>query len=376
MTMPVAWVDPVAAAVLSTRHLRLARTHGEPAHMARALCEEAFGRVIQRPDDFRVDELIARARALATSSTDPAIELCILFREGAISNMRWDLRRSQKLLEHAQQFGSENCPDQPWLLTNVRCVLGAAWANQCEHAKLAACSTSWIEEARQRNDQFGQSVLEGLGFGTFRHLMADDPDIARNTLDAALASWPLEPFSFARFGEMIGVTNSELYRGGSAGYEWLTREMPRLSRAFVLKTGLGKATLFMYRSHLALCARNGASGQRAAQLVEEVRWCVQQLRRVGSALASLNVGSLEAQLAALDGDRGRALELARKVRSEGEKNGAFWLSHTLDYFIGLLVGGEAGREQQRSATTYLAQQGWNNPRRALAILCPVLDAIE
>jgi hypothetical protein len=152
--------------------------------------------------------------------------------------------------------------------------------------------------------------------------------------------------------------------------------MPRLSRAFVLKTGLGKATLFMYRSHLALCARNGASGQRAEQLVEEVRLCVQQLRRVGSALASLNVGSLEAQLAALDGDRDRALELARKVRSEGEKNGAFWLSHTLDYFIGLLVGGEAGREQQRSATTYLAQQGWKNPRRALAILCPVLDAIE
>jgi hypothetical protein len=107
-----------------------------------------------------------------------------------------------------------------------------------------------------------------------------------------------------------------------------------------------------------------------------VRACVKEMRHVNSALAKLNIGSLEAQLAALAGDRPRALELARQIHVEAAKHGGIWLARTLDYFEGLLEGGDAGRAQQSSALAYFGEQGWKQPRRALAILCPVLDALE
>jgi hypothetical protein len=376
MSMPVGWLDPLANAVLITRHLRIARAHGEPAHMARALSEEAFSRTIQKAHDPEADKLLARARALWDPSKDPAFDVILGFREGVMSNFRWDLLRSQPALERAQQVGTESCPDQPWLLTNVRAAIGSVWANRAEYARLAAGTDAWIAEARDRNDQFALSMLEGVGFGWLRHLMADDPDLGRASLDAVLSPWPAEPFSFAHFGELVAVANIELYRGGDQGYRWIERELPRLKRAFVLKVGFGKACFLMYHSHSCLGARNVATPQQAQQLVAKVRQDVRELARIDNGLARVNIGSLEAQLAALAGETDLALAKLRAARDETLKCGGLWLGYTLDYLEGVLEGGDGGREKRNAALARFEQQGWKKPRRVLSLLCPVLDALE
>src|SRR5439155_17097674 len=132
----------------------------------------------QDPDDAEADKLLARARALSVVGEDPALEVVISFREATVATFRWDLSRAHERLEHAQRVGTESCPDQPWLLTNVRTALGSVRGNMGEHAQLAASHTAWLAEARDRKDQFALSMLEGLGFGFLRHLMADDPDLA------------------------------------------------------------------------------------------------------------------------------------------------------------------------------------------------------
>ncbi len=376
LTMPVSWLEPLTSAALSTRHLRLARALGEPTHMARALAEEAFARAIQNPDDIEADKLLAQARALSLLSKDPALEVVVSFREATVATFRWDLSRARERFEHAQQVGTESCPDQPWLLTNVRTVLSSCWANMGEHAQLAASCTAWLAEARDRNDQFALSMLEGAGFGSVRHLMVGDPDLARASLEAALSPWPREPFSFAHFGEMLGVSYTERYRGGEGSHLWLERELPRLSRAFLLKRGVGRATLLMFQAYAALAALNVAGASRASHLLGATRQHARKLKQINSMLAVINALSLEAQLAALHGHLEGALEKAREVRRVTERRGNFLVHHTFEYFEGLLEGGDTGGQKQRAALAFFADQGWRSPRRAVAILCPAIDYLE
>ena len=106
------------------------------------------------------------------------------------------------------------------------------------------------------------------------------------------------------------MTNIELYRGGEQAHAWFERELPRLSRGFVLKMGFGKACFVMYRGLACLGARSVAQGARAKELDAELRVLVRQLRKVPSLLATIYGGAIDAQVAALAGDTARALERA------------------------------------------------------------------
>jgi eukaryotic-like serine/threonine-protein kinase len=376
LAMPVAWLDPLASFVLITRHMRLAHSVDAPAHMARALAEEAFACVLRRPDDPEGDALLARARALCEGSYDRALDVSVSFREATIASMRFELSRACQLLERAQRVGTESCPDEPWLLTNVRVTLGNNWMLLGEHSRLALASAAWLEEARDRDDRFALSLIDGFGGGHLRHLMADDPDLARESLEAVLAALPSEPFSFARMGEMLGVQHAELYRGGSGAQRWLEREHARLSRAFILKTPLGKTLWLLWRATAALAARPVVSAAKAQQLRAEVDSCVRALQRLDGKLADVSFFALAAQLAAIDGRPDDAVRHAEVARLRSDGFGHHLLARTMDFLLGSLHGGEAGRARQQAALDFFAAQGWKNPRRCVAILLPVIDQLE
>jgi serine/threonine protein kinase len=375
LALPISWLDPLASATLSTRHLRLARALGAPAHMARALAEGAFMRVVERADDPEADVLLRRARELCDGA-DPALELSVAFREATSATFRWELPRAKERLEHALRIGTERCPDQPWLLTNVRTNLCTVLVNVGEHAQLSAASTAWLSEARDRNDMFARSTLTGLGLGIFRHLMQDQAELALDELSAAVAPWPTEPFSFVRMGEFIGWMYGELYRGGDGAKRWLERERARLSRALILNAGLGKATHLLYLSLASLAAYAADSGERAAHDLRETRAYVAKLKQVKSTLASLNALSFEAQLAALDGDVEHALQAARLGQTRCAASGYVFLSRSLQYLEGHLEGGDQGQQKRDDALHFYRAQGWQKPRRCLALLCPALDKLE
>jgi hypothetical protein len=48
----------------------------------------------------------------------------------------------------------------------------------------------------------------------------------------------------------------------------------------------------------------------------------------------------------------------------------------MEYFEGVLEGGDAGRIKRESALQFYADQGWRKPRRAIALICPALDELE
>lgn len=375
LSLPVAWCDPLAGAALNARHLRLSRAAGAPTHLARALAEEAYGRSLQSPFAPEIDRLLERARELAKDTQDPALEVFLAFREATTAIWRWQLPRVRERSEHALQVCHASCLDQPWLLTNVRTVLSSSWANLGDHARLASACDAWLGQARERNDRFALAMIEGLGFGSFRHLMVDDPDRAREALAVAMAPWPVEPFAFAHMGELIGVTHIELYRGGDSLVRWFDAELPRLSRSLLLKQPFGKGMMLMYRGLAALAAKGVAAPERGRRLLNDLRKYISVMKRLDSALARLMAISFEAQLAALSGKPELALTLAREVRERSRACGHD-LEPRFSYFEGLIEGGEGGLQKREAALKFFADQGWKFPRRALAMLCPALDELE
>jgi hypothetical protein len=46
------------------------------------------------------------------------------------------------------------------------------------------------------------------------------------------------------------------------------------------------------------------------------------------------------------------------------------------YLEGLLIGGDTGKAKRDEAIALAAAQGWQNPRRFVAMDCPVIDWLE
>jgi hypothetical protein len=103
---------------------------------------------------------------------------------------------------------------------------------------------------------------------------------------------------------------------------------------------------------------------------------VQELERFNTRSASSAALSLEAQLLALSGQLEPALSIARRARAQQQISGDFFGNRALEYFEGLLEGGQAGRQLQEAALAFFSEQGWKKPRRAVAMLCPALDHLE
>ena len=344
--------------------------------MARALAEEAFARIVRDPRDADVERLLAGARALTNSVSDRALEVSVAFREAAVASFRWDIERWRERGEHAHQLCVENCPEQPWLLTNVRMTLCGAWANIGDHRKLREAATAWLADARDRNDRFGQSVLEGLGYGSLCHLMPDQPEAAQNALDAAFAPWPRSPFTFAHLGQFVGMSIIQLYRGGDRALSWMDQEREWLGSAHLLRWSLGRIALLSFEGYAAIAAHCAAPAHRRPRLLETAATRCRQVSKLRWVRAQLHTSLLGAQVSALSGHLGRALEQTRAAREDSERCRSLWQTRSAEYLEGVLEGGDGGRTKREAALRFFADQGWTEPRRAIAVLCPAVDALE
>ena len=375
LALPLSWLDPLASAALTTQHLRLALASGEPSHVARALAAEAFARAVRSPATREIDELLARARELALRHGDPALETEITYREGAVATYRWDLALASDRLELALQSVTERCPDQPWLTTNIRLALGAALFNRREHQRLARTGATWLAEARDRNDRFALTNLNGLGYAFVRHLMADQPAQLEAEFEEHRAWWPKEPFSFVHFGDLIATTYGRLYIGGDAALSWFEREEARLARALLIRPGTGRGVVLMMRAaaHLAAYTSGARAGDPA--LLERTSAITDQLARLNTVFGLQIAPFLRAQVEAVSGQRERALARLHDVQERAAASGYAVHEDRTRYFAAAL----AGRDDDDTRALLLARyraQGWKRPRHAFTALCPVLDSIE
>jgi tetratricopeptide (TPR) repeat protein len=376
LTAPVTWVDVLPGASLCVAHLRRALDAGDPAHAARALAQEATLRAGSRPlvrEGY--EPLLETSRKLANEVGDPGLSAFVTWVEGITAAFRGEFAESRRLFGRAEQALSEQCPDEPWMLTNVRGSLGNAMLCVGEHRELMARCRLWLTEAAERDDHFAQTAIVGLGGAYLRHLMDDAPEAALAEIERSMVAWPREPFSSSSLGEMMALSLIEPYRGGAHLYDWLCRERERHSRAVILKAGAPKILPVALMGHALLAAWVVAPQHEKAGLIRRARKIYSRLSRETHPLGRISAAGLDALLLAAEGKPEQALAQTRLARNGLVACGDF-RQHAMAYLEGLLEGGEGGREKRDKALGFFRDQGWKRPERAMQMLVPILPAFE
>jgi len=379
LAFPVSWLEVLAGGAMTTRHLRRSLAARDQEHLARALAQEATFAAMQKPDVIdRPRQLFARARTLYDPEQSPTLEAWLRLMEGSAALFQWDFKAARVKLESTETLLRTRCRDEPWLMTNVRMGLSnCAWSM----GQLGAHEEElerWLSEGAERDDRFAVSSLETAGFGVMRFLLRGEPERVRDRLAEVMAPWPREPFALTHLGELGSLTTEALYAGGDAAWRYLTAERARHQRAFLLTVGVGQAHLSWYRGGAALAAHvSSPRGKHAEGHLSAARSALARLRRSKVPFAQLAAAPiLDAQLASLDGDLDRALDQVRLAAEYTEQRGAMGVGLPLRYFEGVLEGGQGGQDKRANALEVLSSQGWKEPRRAVAVACPVVDYLE
>jgi len=377
LSLPVAWVETLPGAALTTRHLRLSLSVGERAHAARALAQEAMFITMQEPEaEDRAKKLFERARSLYDAERDPTLEAFLLIHEGSAANFRFDLATARTCFVRGEALLRARCPEEAWLLTNARTFLPAVWWQRGEFGAELPTIERWLEEASARDDLFAGASLETLGLGVLRFLLRDEPARVQQRVSEIIAPWPRDPFALVHLGALSVFYLDAMYRGGDAAWKGLEEERPRLTRAFLLKARYGKGLLAVFRAGAALAMCSTAPSSLAPKYLHVAREVCATLARSNAPLARFNGPLLRAQLAAIDGDLSRARTLTQAAAHEAALTGYHLLDTPLAYLDGRLEGGDSGREKRERALAQAVAQGWKNPRRFVAMVCPVIDYLE
>ncbi len=378
LSMAVGWVELLPGAALTIQHLRRSLAAGDKAHTARALAAEAAFATMQKPDDTqRADELFTRARGLYEAQGNPALEAWVLLNEASADLYRCAPVGAQAKLERAETLLLAHCPEEPWLLTNVRFSLSSMWWSTGQLGKHLGTVERWLAEAAERDDRVAVACLETIGNGASRFLLRDDLESVRATVSSVVSPWPREPFALVHLGEATALLQDALYRGGDAAWQYLEAERARHDRAFLFKSSFGQQYRSNWRCFAALAAYVATPpGELAASRLATARSEARALARAIGPFARLALPSIEAQLAALDGNLDRALALSRISGRAYARSGFGSGEAVSSYLEGVLEGGDGGRERCEQALAVATSQGWKNPHRYFVAFCPVIACLE
>jgi serine/threonine protein kinase len=368
LSAPVRAVSFVPGSALVTQYLRRALAAGDSRHAARALAFEALWRCLRAPQAPQA-ALFDRSSALAAATGDPALIAEIDLTRGMAATAGGNLEASSTYLTRAHELLIAQCPGQPWLLTSVRMQLGAVWFYRYQFRQLRSMA-SWLDEARVRDDRYAIAALTGVGYASFRHALDDQPEAGLAELEAAMAPWPSEPFSTVQLGAFLAANRLQvLCADGPAFLRRLDTQHARLSRASLMRPP-NMQYLWRISRFAALLHNIEAIGSaQPTDLIERARAEQRIIARLPGDYAAATARYFEAWLSLLSGDRDAALKQMREASVLNSKSPSNNLG--IQYALGRLEGGDAGRKLCEEAVAQIQSEGWRSVRRGLASRLPV-----
>ena len=129
------------------------------------------------------------------------------------------------------------------------------------------------------------------------------------------------------------------------------------------------------QTYAALCVYVDATRALRPTALEAARKLALSTTQKAVPIAQMLGPLLMAQVFALDGKVDEALSTLRPAREELHARGIFY-RYPASYLEGLLEGGDGGRSKRETALAFFAGQGWKNPRRAVGMWVPAVNALE
>ncbi len=366
-TSGLAMIDPVRAAELQTRALRLSLAAGERVRVCRALAGEAMLVATGGTRSAaRTDALVERNEALAAELGTPYPRAIARMGRAYACFLRGDWRGTIKAALPAIGLFRNHCAGSWWELTLTRHLMLWSMAYRGQLDELARRVPPALREAEARGDLYAWTMLS-TGLLNWAWLGKDDVDVARERLAYAEHRWSIERYHLQHYNHMLARTQLDLYVGAAADAARRVEAGWRaLSASMLLRTQQVRLEAVALRARAALAAglagddtaRRRAGAEARALLRERVGW-------------STPLGGLVlAALAAADGDDEGAARRLGDLPAAFEAAEMPLHAHVVRYRLGRLEGGDAGAERADAAEEAMRTSGVGNPTAWAQMIAP------
>ena len=291
------FIDPVRAATVSVRGLRLALRLGDPRRLARAEAYFALMDVNQRAPAVaaRAEATIAAARRVAQEVDDPHLIglTAVLSGVAAMNNGRW--RASLAELDAGTEVLRARCVGVTWERGVAQAMTMHALLMLGDFDALTAAAAASARESAAAGDRFSEVVaILYLGHGA---LAADEPRRAREHVHRALSLWPYERFSFQHWLALAVELGADLLDARPAdAWARAERAWAQARRSLLMRMQIPRIDLHVLRASAALAL---AADTREPRLLRVAARHAADLRRERIELARSSAALIDAQIALL-----------------------------------------------------------------------------
>ncbi|MGZ3427683.1 MAG: serine/threonine-protein kinase PknK, partial [Polyangia bacterium] len=364
-------VDTIRGADFATRHLLLALQAGEPSRVARALAFEACLTAAMGADGVsRANALAAEAEKIADEVNDPhATGLAVAARAIAL-HMNGHWRDCLPFFDEAERIFRERCTGVAWELATGNLLRSYSLARLGELTELSKNVTQFLQEAEQRGDLYGSTVLR-MGEPNLIWLAMDLPEEARSECEEGIRRWSQRGFHQQHVDFNFAMTQIDLYVGdGAAAFARISGVWPQLQKSFTLRLDVARIVNVDLRGRSAVAAAAQATPQLKKGLVAEALRAARDLEKERAAWAKPSAAVLRAALAHLGGDDAAAAALLKRAADGYEEHEMRMHAAVVRGRRGALLAGDEGRADREASLVWMRAQAVANPDKFMRVLVP------
>jgi hypothetical protein len=367
-------IDTLRASAFAARHLLLALAAGEPSRVARALALDACLWAIQGPaGKKRANRLADEARRLADDVGDAHARGLAVAADAMSLHMQGRWRACLPAFDEAERIFREQCTGVAWELSTGNLMRAYSLARLGELSELAKNVTASLQDAEQRGDLYGSTVLR-MGEPNLIWLVQDLPDEARGECEDAIARWSQRAFHVQHTYHAYAMVQIELYNGqGVAAWERVRAMWPRLEGSFILRFPLPRVANLDMRARAAVTAAAQATGAQRRELMAHARAAARMMERVDIGCAPAAAAVVRAALARLDGDDAAAAALLLQAAERFDREEMAMHAAIARGVRGRLVGGDEGRALRAAMDVWMRAQHVAAPDRFARVFVPGFD---
>ncbi len=359
-------VDPIQAADFQARHLLQCLDLGEPFRIVRALLTEVIFLSTNGPRAWKqTQELLSRARSIASRIDSPYTTALAYFAEGLADYERGHYREGHASLERAAESFRTGCTG-----ASHEIALSKRFAIDClfnlgELDALRREVPLLLEDAQRRGDLYLAAELQ-TGLPNIVWLCADQPDEARRMSELGIARWPQHRFYLQHYYHALASAHIALYcDDGEAALRIVEDAWGGLKKSLFLNVQAVRTEAWYLRARAAIAARS----PKALAIA----------RRAEAALDADPVPAARGYAAAVRAAlswRKRDVEATKSWLREAERAftraGTGMLAAACKRHLGRLDA--SLRDELIAAEAWMRARGVVRPDRFSALLVPGIDA--
>jgi hypothetical protein len=277
-------------------------------------------------------------------------------------------RQALEQCETAYEILHDQCTGVLWELTSAQNFILGSLSYLGEFPEISRRLPSMLATASEHGNLY--AVTEIKTRMNFIWLVADDPETARRELAEALRLWSGQGFHRQHYNALLAEVQIALYTGDAhAAWEHVTTRWGDLRRAMLLRIQVLRieALFLRARSALAIAAHDSPG---PAHLIKEAERLARAIEAEHMPWSDPLGWMLQAGVAALRSDRGRAEGLLTRAAGSFQQSGMALHAAVARYRLGELRGNKNGGGLIEQAAQCMTEQGIVNLEGMLRMLAP------